>query len=851
MLEIALLVAASLSGAPLDWVTAEDCREAYFANRFAEAARVCGPHAQKGHAHSQHAMGFILSEPRSGQPIDIDAAVSWYELAAAQGLAKSADNLAKIYRREGLIDYARALKWAHRAADLGFAESMAIIGEAYEFGQGEAIDGKQALGWYEKAFAAGYAEGAVAIARLYEKGLGMERSPENQRVWLRRAMERGSLDGQMSLAISLLQTNSPEAHEEGVRLAQDAANKGRFDGMRTLAAALLQGMGVPSDPNRGIDLLAEAAKGGDGEANFMLGRIYLGNSVRVGRPNRGLASQYLKESAKLEDPIGFVSRGLIAEHGLDAPVDLKKAADWYEKAIAQYAYSATAIIYLTNILTSPANDHPNPTRAAELLRRIADTEGTASFNLAMMHFRGEAPNASTAEGLRWLTQAANLGSSTAHVWLGTRYWGGIPPVEQSDSKAFEHFTVAANAGDEDAIYQLGRAHFYGRGTIIDRERGVALFRKAADLGQAEAIVRISQINSARLDAKGASRQLAATVVEAEGGDRAKQLEAAFDYTFGPAHLRDQTKGAYWFRRAAEQRSALAAYYLGGMQAAGIGGVKDEANALQLLQLAANSFRESAARSGEPCTHNGASMCWLAMRRLAQAYHSRLAGSDPARFDEIRDSVPEELQLEGIDAEEEAAAAPRVAVTPSAALYRDELLQCDCIRMSQFSLAPDSQPSGAKALDLTVLMDTLDEDDGTAMREQITNASTLLAPCGIQIRDVELVLLKANKPAEELADEVAANPRLGSSRVRVVAGTGFSPHIGGWSMNSEGLIALNWDVVPSEHPAGLTLAHEFGHMLGHMSHPADLTPNIMQYDSLEMSTFTPQQCERMRSSPFLQ
>ena len=72
---------------------------------------------------------------------------------AARGYARSIHNVGTCYM-DGLgveKDYAEALKWYRRAAEMGFASSQVNMGAFYLNGYGVEKDEAEALKWYRKA----------------------------------------------------------------------------------------------------------------------------------------------------------------------------------------------------------------------------------------------------------------------------------------------------------------------------------------------------------------------------------------------------------------------------------------------------------------------------------------------------------------------------------------------------------------------------------------------------------------------------------------------------------------------------------------------------------------------------
>lgn len=71
-------------------------------------------------------------------------------------------------------DYAVALEWNEKAADLGSGAAMVNIGYMYEYGLGVEEDYAAALEWYQKAADLGSGAAMYNIGLMYEHGHGVE-----------------------------------------------------------------------------------------------------------------------------------------------------------------------------------------------------------------------------------------------------------------------------------------------------------------------------------------------------------------------------------------------------------------------------------------------------------------------------------------------------------------------------------------------------------------------------------------------------------------------------------------------------------------------------------------------------
>jgi hypothetical protein len=122
---------------------------------------------------------------------------------AAQGDADATNNIGYLYER-GIgvqVDYAEAMKWYRRAADLGYAEAMYNIGMMFVQGLGRPVDYAAAMESFRQATGrAGtgpmnnlYVARAMGkIGYLYEHGLGVPQDREQAISRYRKAVEGGS-----------------------------------------------------------------------------------------------------------------------------------------------------------------------------------------------------------------------------------------------------------------------------------------------------------------------------------------------------------------------------------------------------------------------------------------------------------------------------------------------------------------------------------------------------------------------------------------------------------------------------------------------------------------------------------
>ena len=81
------------------------------------------------------------------------------------------------------VDYAKAAKWFHHAAEQGDAEAQYHLGLMYEEGTGVSQDHAEAAKWWQKAAEQGNVYAQKNLGTLYENGKGVPRNFQSAYIW--------------------------------------------------------------------------------------------------------------------------------------------------------------------------------------------------------------------------------------------------------------------------------------------------------------------------------------------------------------------------------------------------------------------------------------------------------------------------------------------------------------------------------------------------------------------------------------------------------------------------------------------------------------------------------------------
>ena len=124
--------------------------------------------ARAGHAVAMNTVGRCYENGWGTDP-DAQAAREWFRQAAEAGLDQGLFNYANHLAsgRGGVEpDMAQAYTLYRRAAELGYARAIGVVGRFYETGEVVARDLAQAMDWYARAAQGGDAHGMFHYARL-------------------------------------------------------------------------------------------------------------------------------------------------------------------------------------------------------------------------------------------------------------------------------------------------------------------------------------------------------------------------------------------------------------------------------------------------------------------------------------------------------------------------------------------------------------------------------------------------------------------------------------------------------------------------------------------------------------
>lgn len=445
----------------------------------AEEARAKGDHKSAGKAYLQ-LMGLVrAATPCASEFVmrmtadGIDTRKpEWFKDALAKAQGGDVDyqyGVGSLYAG-GLgvpRDPAAAFRWFERAARSGHGAAQAAIGAAYAKGEGVEADYIEAKAWLEKAAAEGYPVAEERLGWLYCHGLGVPKD--------------------LSKAIAL--------YESAGKLGNPAAKS-------ALAALYERGEGVAADIGRATDLYRSAAADDHPIALRRLAEL-LFSDVAVEDKKEALA--FCRRAVNAGDVEAIVDLGLAYEKGWGVDRDEKKAAELYQKALAQGCRSAEIrleelkpdVQYLRGVACMEGRTCPRDFALAREWFEKASGQGhvDATCRLAELLQNGLGGGVDIKRAISLYEQADAGGSASAAVDLGFIYFQGRKAEKDFDkARAYYERACAGFEKSPDAekwhavygYYRLGELYREGAGVEKDPLVAARLFRFAAIRGNAYA-----------------------------------------------------------------------------------------------------------------------------------------------------------------------------------------------------------------------------------------------------------------------------------------------------------------------------------------------------------------------------
>ncbi|MEO8667393.1 MAG: hypothetical protein ABI399_02690 [Bauldia sp.] len=396
-------------------------------------------------------------------------------IALASLVGRSEDLPADFKRAKTLLDGAIAAGLQK--------DGLNELGDLYRLTDPQYRDPMKAIEAYQGAVDLGHTGAMMSLARMLATGDGAPVDFDRARALLESAIAAGvTKDGWRSLAD--LYRNADAAHRDLGKAAQGyqtAVDLGDAWSMMALAEMTVKGDGVPADFVKARTLIEGAIAGGlTKDGSRALGDLYRNADAETRDPAK--AAEAYVTAVGLGDTGSMLALANILANGDGIAVDFNKARGLIESAIAA-GEEKDGQRALGDLYRTAGAVYRDPVKAARAYERAIELgDAWAMLPLAQMIAKGDGVRQDF-DKARTLLQSAidrDVGKDAYHA-LGDLYrFAG--DGNSDPAAAIAAYEKAADLGDAWAILSLAEMVNLGEGTKADTTKALSLAQKAIDAG---------------------------------------------------------------------------------------------------------------------------------------------------------------------------------------------------------------------------------------------------------------------------------------------------------------------------------------------------------------------------------
>lgn len=405
-------------------------------------------------------------------------------------------------------DYARAFDYYQKSAAGKNNTAIGNLGLCYEKGHGVKADSIKAMQYYLASIQnknepllkqlvaradRGEALPAVTVGIAYVK----QKDAPKATAYLTKGANAGSVDAMRELGVLLL---NGKKGADAFKWFTKGADKGDATCIYYCGRMLREGgMGVKSDPAKGITYLLRAAEMQYPAAYYQLGQAYANGLGVAANPEQARKYYRLGASAGNNNAAFALARALVSG---DNP-DYIAATELFEVTMPRYAgnfkqlfepsdSTLTGTPYHTFLRGMSAYEQKDFATAEKLFKEVDKKKIAAGKTmLAMIQLTSDNPKANVKKGAKSMADAWKGGDPRAAFILGGACESGTG-VTRDEAKAMEYYTAAAAAGDPSAALRLGDIYYEGLlGQTRDLDKAMQYYIAAGPWRSQEAATRLA------------------------------------------------------------------------------------------------------------------------------------------------------------------------------------------------------------------------------------------------------------------------------------------------------------------------------------------------------------------------
>jgi len=440
--------------------------------------------AEQGDKKCQNQLG-IWYHKGIGTVQDYLLALEWYKKSADQEYPAAFGNIGILYiRGQGVEkDPIKAVEYFKIGVKLNHPGCLLIFGICLFKGIGIEKDNKKAFNCFKKAAKSDGDDLGKAYYYLYLCYLNGKGTKKDETAAIKALKKAANLKHKKSCFVlaELYESGKyiEKDEKKALRFYKKSADLGYLQAWEKLGDIYRSGLlGQEKAPKKSFNWYLKAAEQGSSSSQFYIGYYYsTGNGIKE---DPGLAFEWYSQSAQQNNSAAINNLAFCYERGKGVDVDSEKAISLYEKAarlgnVRAQKNAANCYRYGKGV-TPDAEKYFYWTHEAAKNKDIE-----SAGKIAFYYFIGFGTNKSHEDALIWYA----------------RYYSKFDinvNIEKCDD-AFNYFKNMGNDGDPQALYIVGKCIQYGISTDKNFEKAYTYFRKAADLGHIESIIKVGEWSS--------------------------------------------------------------------------------------------------------------------------------------------------------------------------------------------------------------------------------------------------------------------------------------------------------------------------------------------------------------------
>jgi len=396
-------------------------------------------------------------------------------LASAKGNAAAQFHLGKsiLTQAKSRSDTAeKGFYWIGKAAAAGHRPAIQFIPLCHLRGLGTKIDVQKAATELTLPLGELTPTDCIELARAL--------NPKSQDAMRVAVLEKGITEGSTECSVLLAKqlANSGDAGTHSIRireLLENATKEKSPEATYILGYRMLYGIGMPPKPNKGLELITQAAEMGNHGAACELFWPLVNGQYGKKDPERAFKFVQKAQTDLYPRAYGLMARCYM--YGIGTTKNEHLAVDMLRRGATHD--DPECLEWLGNIFLG--GEHGQQRSLAEALRYLdrATKKGAIdAFQQLYVVYKEMGDNKAA---LTALETGAELGNTVCRVYLGMAHGYGSLGLAVDEPIALTHYLIAAEAGDRYAKYLAGELLVLGKNVPKDLNKGVPLLKSAAGL----------------------------------------------------------------------------------------------------------------------------------------------------------------------------------------------------------------------------------------------------------------------------------------------------------------------------------------------------------------------------------